>query len=119
MQYAEPAWLRKPFKNPYYTESHFRLQKEVRKFVDEVVKPEALRIEDSGEKPSQEFWDKLYQSGLGPMRLGPGKHLQGRKLFADIKPEEFNYFHELVIAQEFSLTVCPFLRILWENADLT
>ena len=30
------------------------------------------------------------------MRLGPGKHLQGRKLMGGIvKPEEFDYFHEV------------------------
>lgn len=35
------------------------------------------------------------------MRLGPGKHLKGRNLFGGIvKPEEFDYFHELIITQE-------------------
>jgi hypothetical protein len=30
------------------------------------------------------------------MRLGPGKHLQGRILMGGIvKPEEFDYFHEV------------------------
>lgn len=30
------------------------------------------------------------------MRLGPGKHLQGRVLMGGIvKPEEFDYFHEV------------------------
>lgn len=35
------------------------------------------------------------------MRLGPGKHLQGLKL-ADgiVTPEEYDYFHELVVTQE-------------------
>lgn len=35
------------------------------------------------------------------MRLGPGKHLKGRSLFGGaVKPEEFDYFHELIITQE-------------------
>lgn len=35
------------------------------------------------------------------MRMGPGKHLQGKSLFGGIvKPEEFDYFHEMVINQE-------------------
>lgn len=35
------------------------------------------------------------------MRLGPGKHLQGRTLMNGlVKPEEFDYFHELIITQE-------------------
>jgi hypothetical protein len=30
------------------------------------------------------------------MRMGPGKHLQGRVLMNGlVKPEEFNYFHEV------------------------
>jgi hypothetical protein len=30
------------------------------------------------------------------MRIGPGKHLQGRRLMGGIvKPEEFDYFHEV------------------------
>ena len=37
------------------------------------------------------------------MRLGPGKHLKGRSLFGGaVKPEEFDYFHELIITQELS-----------------
>ena len=35
------------------------------------------------------------------MRMGPGKHLQGRTLMGGlVKPEEFDYFHELIISQE-------------------
>jgi alkylation response protein AidB-like acyl-CoA dehydrogenase len=34
------------------------------------------------------------------MRLGPGKHLHGLKLFANVDPLEFDFFHELVITQE-------------------
>jgi alkylation response protein AidB-like acyl-CoA dehydrogenase len=38
---------------------------------------------------------------LHAMRLGPGKHLKGRTLMGGIvKPEEFDYFHELIIHQE-------------------
>jgi hypothetical protein len=32
------------------------------------------------------------------MRLGPGKHLKGKKLLYDaVSPEEFDYFHEVSI----------------------
>lgn len=37
------------------------------------------------------------------MRLGPGKHLKGLTLAeGSVKPEEFDYFHELIIQQEFA-----------------
>ena len=33
---------------------------------------------------------------LHAMRMGPGKHLKGRVLMNGlVKPEEFNYFHEV------------------------
>lgn len=36
------------------------------------------------------------------MRLGPGKHLKGRKLMGGVvAPEEFDYFHELIISFEY------------------
>ena len=36
------------------------------------------------------------------MRLGPGKHLQGRSLMGGIvSPEDFDYFHELIISFEY------------------
>lgn len=34
------------------------------------------------------------------MRMGPGKHLQGRKLPGGVSPDEFDYFHEMVCVQE-------------------
>lgn len=35
------------------------------------------------------------------MRMGPGKHLKGLELMGGIvKPEEFDYFHEMIINQE-------------------
>lgn len=90
----------KPFHSPYYKESHFRLQKEMRVFVDSEVKQDAERSEADGKRPSVELVKKMGALGLNAMRLGPGKHLKGRKLMADIKPEEFDYFHELIITQE-------------------
>ena len=35
------------------------------------------------------------------MRMGPGKHLKGLTLMGGIvKPEEFDYFHEMIMGQE-------------------
>ncbi|WFD33823.1 hypothetical protein MCUN1_000643 [Malassezia cuniculi] len=98
--FAEPTWLVKTFKNPYYKESHYRLQREMRKFVDEVVIHDAAAREADGKRPTVELVRKMGELGINAMRLGPGKHLKGRKLFADIKPEEYDYFHELIITQE-------------------
>lgn len=102
MPYAEPAWLVPPFKSPYFTESHRHFQHEMRVFVEKYVTPDAVARENDGKRPSVELVRMMGANGINAMRLGPGKHLQGRKLFAGIKPEEYDYFHELIITQELS-----------------
>ena len=98
--YAEPSWLVQPFRTPYYTESHRKFQYEMRKFVDEYVTPVAHARELDGKRPDVELVKRMGANELNPMRMGPGPHLKGRKLFGGVKPEEFDYFHELIITQE-------------------
>lgn len=93
--YAEPLWLSPQFKSPYYNESHRRLRQELRVFVDTVIKPEAQEKEADGTYISQGLMDNMAANNLLAMRLGPGKHLKGRKLLGDVKPEEFDPFHDL------------------------
>ena len=113
--YAEPAWLSPGFHSPYYNDNHRRFQKEVRKFFEEVVHPDAMKCEESGKRISQEVVDKLWcvlinaspchtqiprpchsELNIPAMRIGPGKHLKGRKLMGGIvTPEEFDHFHEV------------------------
>ena len=59
--YAEPTWLSNGYHSPYYKESHRRFQKAARKFVSEVVYPEAVKCEDNGKKISQDVVDKLWR----------------------------------------------------------
>ncbi|KZV68187.1 acyl-CoA dehydrogenase NM domain-like protein [Peniophora sp. CONT] len=99
--YAEPTWLAKGFKSPYYDDSHRALQKAVRLFVDEVIYPDAQAREEDGKRPSLDVIAKMAEQNIHAMRMGPGKHLKGRKLMGGIvEPEKFNYFHELVVQQE-------------------
>ncbi|KAL4064553.1 acyl-CoA dehydrogenase/oxidase [Scleroderma citrinum] len=99
--YAEPTWLAPGYYSPYFTENHREFQRALRRFVDEVIYPDAQAREEDGKRPSQSVFDKMAEINLHAMRLGPGKHLQGRVLMGGIvKPEEFDYFHELIITQE-------------------
>ncbi len=42
---------------------------------------------------------------MNAMRMGPGPHLQGRTLMdGSVTPEEFDYFHEMIITQELCRT---------------
>lgn len=99
--YAEPLWLRPQFKNPYYNESHRKMQKALRIFTDKYITPEAQQKEKDGTYISQELIDRMAAENILAMRLGPGKHLKGRSLFNGLmKGEDFDYFHDLISAQE-------------------
>ncbi|KDQ28823.1 hypothetical protein PLEOSDRAFT_1038031 [Pleurotus ostreatus PC15] len=99
--YAEPTWLTEGYHSPYYTDNHRAFHKAVRTFMMEVVQPESARCEESGKRISQEVIDKMSEQNVIAMRLGPGKHLGGRSLMGGIvKPEEFDYFHEMIINTE-------------------
>ncbi|KAK0523757.1 hypothetical protein OC834_002763 [Tilletia horrida] len=98
--YSEPTWLTENYYTPYYKESHRRLQREMRAFVDSEIHEIAQRCEENGKRPPVELIKLMGRNGLNAMRMGPGKHLQGRTLFGGVKPEEMDYFHELVITQE-------------------
>ncbi|KAJ7667523.1 acyl-CoA dehydrogenase/oxidase [Mycena polygramma] len=99
--YAEATWLVDGFKSPYYTEGHRKFQKAVRTFLMEVVQPAAIQCEENGKRIPQEVVDKMAEVNMIAMRLGPGKHLKGRTLMnGTVTPEEFNYFHELIINTE-------------------
>ncbi|KAK7454632.1 hypothetical protein VKT23_011385 [Stygiomarasmius scandens] len=99
--HGEPTWLSDGYFSPYYTENHRQFQKAMRKFMDEHVYADAQAREEDGKKPDQKVFDKMAELNIHAMRMGPGKHLQGRTLMGGlVKPEEFDYFHELIITQE-------------------
>lgn len=102
--YGEPTWLTPQFKSPYYKESHRRLQKAMRIFVDKYVYPEAQECEKTGKHISQDLIDRMSKAGILHMRLGPGKHLHGVNLMEGaVKGEEFDYFHDMIVGQEMVL----------------
>ncbi|EJD42033.1 hypothetical protein AURDEDRAFT_168825 [Auricularia subglabra TFB-10046 SS5] len=71
------------------------------KFVDEVLYDDAQLREEDVKRVSQHVLDAMADLELHAMRLAPGKHLKGRTLMGGlVKPEEFDYFHELIITQE-------------------
>jgi alkylation response protein AidB-like acyl-CoA dehydrogenase/predicted heme/steroid binding protein len=99
--YAEPSWLRPGFSSPYHNETHRQFQKAMRKLLNEVILPDAIRCEETGKRISQEVMDKLGELNIIGMRLGPGKHLKGRALLGGVvTPEKFDHFHELIIHTE-------------------
>lgn len=60
-----------------------------------------------GKHPSPELWLKMGEAGILASRIGPGPHLEGLKLPGGVKPEEFDYFHELIVHEENARTGYP------------
>ncbi|OCH95428.1 acyl-CoA dehydrogenase NM domain-like protein [Obba rivulosa] len=105
--YAEPSWLMEGYHSPYFTEGHKRFQRAVRKFVDEIIIPDAQAREEDGKRPSLSVVEKMAEVNMHAMRMGPGRHLKGLTLMGGIvKPEEFDYFHEMIINQEITRHGC-------------
>ncbi|KAF9450323.1 acyl-CoA dehydrogenase, partial [Macrolepiota fuliginosa MF-IS2] len=99
--YAEPTWLTTGYHSPYYKDHHRKFQTAFRKFVEEVIIPDAHAREEDGKRPSPSVFQEMAKMNILAMRLGPGPHLKGFTLMGGIvKPEEFDYFHELIMGQE-------------------
>ncbi|CAO3623845.1 unnamed protein product [Cunninghamella blakesleeana] len=96
--YAEPSFFM-GFHSPYFTESHTKFRQAIRKIFDE-IREEANLSEELGKVPTKEIYAKLGDEGVLASQLGPGPWLKGLKLPGGIKPEEFDYFHELIAHQE-------------------
>lgn len=105
--YAEPTWSSPAFKSPYFDESHERLRRAVREFVDVHLTPEALEKEKDGSFISQDMIDKMAENNILAMRLGPGKHLHGRKIMGGVvEGDKFDAFHDMVVSQELTRHLC-------------
>ena len=75
----------------------------VRRFLREHVQEEAKIGEETGEPASQEVFEKMGAAGLLAMRMGPGPHLKlFPKLLGGVSAEEFDYFHEMIVHEEFT-----------------
>lgn len=96
-------------KTAYYTESHRKFRQAVRDLTDKLIVPDAVANDNAGREPSSELMQKLGRAGLLALRIGPGKHLQSDdfSLPGGVKPEEFDYFHELICHEETTRIGCP------------
>lgn len=98
--------------SPYFKDSHRRFAESCREFVNTELMPIAAENDIRGDYPEKELQEKLGKSGFLVSRIGPGPWLKdaealGIHLPGGVKPEEFDYFHEMVIHQEVSRIGLP------------
>ena len=99
------------FHSPYYTDSHRRFKRAIRALLSkEAGVWEEAKLNDAlGKPPSKETFQKLGKAGFLASRIGPGPHMKRlfKELPGGVKPEEFDYFHELIAHEEMAAMGYP------------
>jgi hypothetical protein len=129
--FADPLWHSRPF-GAYYNNSHRKLQKEAREYVDTYLTPFCDEWEKQGAVPpevtlpamkhhvvraNQEICKQVIErhSQLGYMAVSvyplASQYLQGQRLPGGIKPEEWDGFHDLIVIDE--IARCGYLGVIW------
>jgi len=91
--------------SPYYNESHKKFLLAVRNIVQADLEPLAEPMDLANEYPDEDLKSLLGMKGLLVCRMGPGKWFDdvsaaGIQIPGDVKREEFDYFHEMIMHQE-------------------
>ncbi|KAJ3393449.1 hypothetical protein HDU84_001939 [Entophlyctis sp. JEL0112] len=117
MQAEEGAMSKVPFaedsywmgsQSPYYNESHVTFRKALRTLIDKELRPLAQEYEETGGKIPLEVYQKLGRAGLLACRIAPGPHLKFvPNIPGGLKPEQMDYFHELITHEEFARLGSP------------
>ncbi|KAI9359391.1 acyl-CoA dehydrogenase/oxidase [Pilaira anomala] len=103
MPYGDPNWYQ-DWSSPYYKESHIKLRKEIRHFVDTEVMPfchewsEAKSIPRSILKRAAELG--LLNSVSGAAKNPKNAYLMKYPLPSGIQPEDWDIFHEFICVDE-------------------
>ncbi|SCO52119.1 probable acyl-CoA dehydrogenase [Fusarium fujikuroi] len=109
--FADPVW-HKDSSHPYFKNSHRKLQRFIREYVDSEITPNAPEWEAQGFVP-----DKAYarHAELGFLAAAvfplPKSSLSGVSLPAGIPLDEWDEFHDYILIDE--IARCGFLGVVW------
>lgn len=113
LPFADPLWHTRRA-SPYYTPSHVRLQREARAYVSTHIAPFCAAWEAAGRIPpaalarhAAEGYAAAAVYPLAPQRFLP----PGQRLPADVPPEEWDAFHDLIVIDE--IARCGCLGVVW------
>lgn len=95
--FAEPAWLA-TLASPYYTDSHRRLQKSVRSYLETNVFPFVEEWEENGQVPA-EAKRKYAQAGLAFQEM-PQEYAHSVTLPGGVSFQEWDIFHFIIMHYE-------------------
>jgi alkylation response protein AidB-like acyl-CoA dehydrogenase len=109
--FSDPLYLTRGA-SPYYKDSHFRLQREVRDYVDTYITPNCEEWENNGKVPN-DVLERHGELGYAAVSVYPlaADYLNGQRLPAGIKPSEWDGFHDLIFIDE--IARCGYLGVIW------
>ena len=98
--WAEPASVN-DLESPYYTDTHRRLRKYIRAYVDQHIIPHQLQWEAEGGAP-REAARKYVESGIPNVDIPKQYRPKSHHTVAGIDTDELDAFHMLVMTDETS-----------------
>jgi alkylation response protein AidB-like acyl-CoA dehydrogenase len=109
--YSDPLYITRGA-SPYYQESHYRLQRELRAYVDAHILLFCDEWETNGKVPD-EVLKQHARLGYAAVSVYPlaTEYLGGQRLPADIKASEWDGFHDLIFIDE--IARCEYLGVIW------
>lgn len=109
--FADPLWYT-TLDSPHYNDSHRALVKFLRKYVDEELSPHCQEWEENSAVPDhvQKRHAQLGCTAASVYPLAKG-YLTGVTLPANIKPGEWDAFHDFILIDE--LMRCGYLGVSW------
>ena len=102
--YGDPNWYA-GWNSPYYNDSHRRVRKQIRMHVEQTIMPYVDEWDEKKKIPLDLFKKSAALGYLGAV-MGPPwlTEYYGTVTPGNVKPEDFDYFHELIIIDETSRT---------------
>lgn len=109
--YGDPSWYQE-WHSTYFNDSHRRFRAAVRAFVEKEITPNCHAWDEAKAIP-REVYKKCYEAGWLPGVVGAGwpTQLVGRNIAGGVQPEEWDYFHEMIIHDEVGR--CGSGGVLW------
>lgn len=108
--FGDPSWLQ-GWESPYYNDSHRKFAAALRLFVEKEMMPYCHEWDEAKEIPKS-LYQKCYEAGfLGGVCGGWPREYSGEHIIGGVKPEDYDYFHEMILIDE--LGRCGSGGLMW------
>jgi alkylation response protein AidB-like acyl-CoA dehydrogenase len=96
--------------SPYYKDTHHKFRAAIREFIDREITPNAVQWDEKGTRPSKELNLKMGKEGIICALFGSAvplmREMGWNTYIGGVIPEEFDEFHELILAEEMKRFGC-------------